>query len=246
MKRTVLMCLLLTSNLVFNTVIASVTVVVNKEHYEFTYEPRLVEVLEPIANQENWYWPGSALYQADDIQLEKTRESLLDNLLTLSKRYTAEEPNIARSLEHLRTTIIGWRLARRLPVTVDYDLARVVASANPRLPNDKYILNLTPRMNTVQLFGAINGTVNLPHRAHADVSEYMTSQQLTDLADKDLVIILQADGREIIAPVAYWNKTHQEVMPGSQLFVPFKQSLFKPEFTVINKQIINLALNRVQ
>jgi hypothetical protein len=66
------------------------------------------------------------------------------------------------------------------------------------------------------------------------------------LADKDRVIILQADGREVTAPVAYWNKTHQEVMPGSQLFVPFKQTLFQSEFDTINQQIMTLALNRVQ
>jgi hypothetical protein len=48
------------------------------------------------------------------------------------------------------------------------------------------------------------------------------------------------------APVAYWNKAHQEVMPGSQIFVPFKQSIFQPELATINQQIINLALNRVQ
>jgi hypothetical protein len=246
MKRTVLMCLLLTSNLVFNTVIASVTVVVNKEQYEFTHEPRLVEVLAPIADQGKWYWLGSALYRADDIQLEKTRESLLGNILTLSKRYRTEQPKTARSLEQLRATISSWTIARRLPVKIDYDLARIVASANPRLPHGKYILKLTPRMDTVQLFGAINETVNLPHRAHADVSEYMTGQQLTNLADKDRVIILQADGRKIIAPVAYWNKTHQEVMPGSQLFVPFKQTLFQSEFDTINQQIMTLALNRVQ
>ncbi|MFT7008465.1 MAG: asparagine N-glycosylation enzyme membrane subunit Stt3 [Colwellia sp.] len=246
MKITVLMCLLLTSNLVFNTVIASVTVVVNKEQYEFTHEPRLVEVLAPIANQGKWYWPGSALYRADDIQLEKKRESLLENILTLSKRYVTVQPITALSLEQLRATISSWSLARRLPVKVDYDLARIVASANPQLPHGKYILKLTPRMNTVQLFGAVNKTSNVPHLAHADASEYITRQTLTNLANKDIVMVIQADGREITIPVAYWNKNHQEVMPGSQIFVPFKESLFHPEFALINQQIMTLALNRVR
>jgi hypothetical protein len=60
------------------------------------------------------------------------------------------------------------------------------------------------------------------------------------------VIIIQADGRNTTVPIAYWNKAHQEAMPGSQIFIPFKQSLFKTDFVSINQQIITLALNRLQ
>jgi hypothetical protein len=86
----------------------------------------------------------------------------------------------------------------------------------------------------------------VPHLGHADASEYITRKTLTDLANKDYVMLIQADGREITIPVAYWNKNHQEIMPGSQIFVPFKESLFHPEFALINQQIMTLALNRVR
>jgi hypothetical protein len=246
MNKLVLMCLLLLGTLTLNTVTASVTVTVKQQQYVFTHQPLLVEVLAPIAAQENWYWPMAALYQEGDIQLEKTRQSLLNNLSALSKRYRTEKPQIGQSIEQLQVTITRWHLARRFPIKIDYDLARIVAAANPRLPNGKYILDLSPRMDTVQLFGAVNKTNYVPHLAHADASEYITRQTLTDLADKDIVMVIQADGRDITSPVAYWNKTHQEVMPGSQLFVPFKESLFHPEFALINQQIMTLALNRVR
>jgi hypothetical protein len=246
MNKIVLMCLLLLGTLTLNTVTASVTVTVKQEQYVFTHEPLLVEVLAPIAAQENWYWPMAALYQEGDIQLDKTRQSLLNNLSTLTKRYQTEKPQLGQSIEQLKATIASWRLAQRFPVKIDYDLARIVAAANPKLPKGKYILDLLPRMDTVQLFGAVNKTSNVPHLAHADASEYITRQTLTNLANKDYVMLIQADGREIKTPVAYWNRTHQEVMPGSQLFVPFKESLFHPEFALINQQIITLALNRVR
>jgi len=245
MNTTVLMCFLILGCLTFNTVMASVTVIVKQKQYIYTHEPQLVEVLAPIANQENWYWPSAALYQADDIQLEETRQLLLNSLSNLIKTYQKKEPEIALSLKQLQVTIASWRLARRLPIKIDFDLARIVASANPRLPQGKYILNIAPRMNIVQLFGAVNGTINVPHLAYADVSKYITHQNRTGLADKSYVMLIQADGREITTPVAYWNKAHQEVMPGSQLFVPFKQSLFHPEFALINQQIMTLALNRL-
>jgi len=246
MNKTVLMCLLLLDGLVINAVMASVTVVVKQQQYVFTHEPRLIEVLAPIADQKNWYWPSATLYLAEDIKLEETRQSLLNNLTTLLADYQKEEPEIALSLEQLQTTIASWHLARRLPIRIDYDLARISVAANPQLPNGKYILDIALRMNTVQLFGAVNITTNIPHLPHADVSEYITGQSLTDLANKDYVMLIQADRRKITAPIAYWNKNHQEVMPGSQLFVPFKLSLFHPEFALINKQIMTLAQNRVQ
>jgi len=245
MNRSVLICLLLLGSLTLNTVAASVSIELKQKQYVFAHEPQLVEVLALIANQENGYWPRAALYQVDDIQLEKTRQLVLNSLSVLIKRYRTEEPEVALSLEQLQATITHWRLARRLPIKIDYDLARIVAAANPLLPQGKYILDISPRMDTVQLFGAVKRTSHVLHLPHADVSEYITHQTRTDLADKDYVVLIQADGRKITAPVAYWNKTHQEVMPGSQLFVPFKQSLFHPEFAFINQQIMTLALNRV-
>ena len=246
MNKSILICLFLLSGFTFNAVIAAVTVTVNQEQYVFEHEPSLVEVLTPIINKQSLYWPTATLYQSGNTKLEEMRFSLLTHLRALATRYLLEEPEIAQSLQQLQTTITSWRLAQRLPITIDYDLARVIASKNPRFPKGEYILYLTPRMDSVQLFGAINNTREVPHLAHADVSEYMTHQTLMDLADKDYVMIIQADGRKIKAPLAYWNKSHQEVMPGSQLFVLFKQSLFHPEFAIINQQIITLALNRVQ
>lgn len=246
MNKLVLICLLLLSNVALNTVRASVTVIVGKEQYTFSHEPRLVEVLTPIANRQNWYWPSAVLYRADDSQLEKTRQLLLSKLSHLSKRYQSEGPNLAVSFEQLKATISRWHLARRLPVKIDYDLARIAEAANPQLPHGKYILELTERKNTVSLFGAIDKTRILAHIAHADVSKYIADQIRTDLANKDFIVLIQADGREIKASVAYWNESHQEVMPGSQIFIPFKQPLFQPEFANINKEIVALALNRLQ
>jgi hypothetical protein len=246
MNKSILTSLLLISSFACNTVIAAVTVTLEQQQYDFIHDPRLVEVLAPIANKKSVYWPAASLYYIADTQLEKTRQLVLNNIATVLKRYATDKPQIALSLERLQSTITSWRLARRLPIKIDYDLARIVDAANPRLASGKYILAVSPRMNTVQLFGAVNQTDNVPHLAHTDVSKYITQQTLTALADKDYVMIIQADGRKIKAPAAYWNKAHQEVMPGSQLFVPFNQSIFTSEFAAINQQIMYLALNRVR
>ena len=233
------------SNLAFNQVLASVTVSVKSEQYIFDHEPHLVEVLEPIANQKNWYWPGVALYTVENEKLEEIRRLLQISLSNLIGRYETNAPETAQSLIQLKKTISSWRLAQRLPIKVDYDLARIDTSANPRLPKGEYVLDLTIRKDSVQLFGAVNKPTEIPHIPHSDVSEYIVNQNLTELANKDLVILIQTDGRKIIAPVAYWNKKHQEAMPGSQIFVPFKESWLQPEFERVNQQIMALAHNRL-
>jgi hypothetical protein len=246
MNISILMRLSILISFAFNTAIASVTVTVNQEQYVFDHEPRLVEVLAPIANQANWYWPSATLYRADDIELEEKRKLLINTLYDLVQRYQIDEPEIAKSLTQLQASITSWHLAQRLPIKIDYDLARMVNASNPQLPKGEYILALTPRVSTVQMFGAVNKTNDIPHLPYTDISDYITSRNLSSLANKDVVVIIQADGRLVESPMAYWNKTHQEVMPGSQLFVPFEESLFKPEFAAINQQIMILALGRVR
>jgi hypothetical protein len=246
MNISILMRLSILVSFAFNTAIASVAVTVNQEQYVFDHQPRLIEILAPIESQANWYWPSATLYQASDVALEKKRKLLINSLSSLVQRYQTDEPKIAKSLAQLQAYITNWRLAQRLPIKIDYDLARMVAAANPQLPKGEYILSLTPRINTVQMFGAVNKSSEIPHLPYTDISEYITSRNLSSLANKNVIIIIQADGRLIKSPVAYWNKTHQEVMPGSQLFIPFEESLFKPEFAVINQQIMTLSLGRVQ
>jgi hypothetical protein len=246
MKKTFLMCLLLLSNLSLKTAMASVTVTVGNEQYIFSHEPRLSEILAPLADQQDWYWPSTVLFEADESQLEKTRQLLLNNLSTLSKRYYSENPSLALSIDQLKMTITNWSLARRLPITIDYDLARIVAAANPKLPYGKFILELTERKNILPLFGAVNHTTNVTHLAHSDVSMYVSDQIRSDLANRDYLILIQADGRIIKTPIAYWNRAHQEAMPGSQLYIPFREPLLQPEFAIINQQVMVLALNRLQ
>jgi hypothetical protein len=246
MIKNLLICLLILKSFILATASAEVTVTVEQQSYTFVYEPRLADVLSTIAHKQSWYWPSAALFKSENSDLETTRQLLLKNLTTLIESYKTDNANLAASLEQLKKTIASWRLAKRLPVKVDYDLARLVAASNPQLSHGQYLLELNQRKNTVQLFGAVHKTMQINHQNHADASQYLSEQMRSDLANKDHVILMQADGRKIKVPVAYWNKKHQEIMPGSQIFVPFKESIFHPEFSLVNQQIVTLALNRLQ
>jgi len=231
--------------LAFDSASAEVTVQVNQQHYVFTNEPHLVEVLTPLAAQQNWYWPAATLYKIDNSALEQTRQAVLNQLSILATAQQPKNPSLKLALEQLAADITNWSLARRLPTAIDYDLARIKAQANPQFTQGDYILALAQRSNIVHILGAVNYSQHVAHLPNTDVSDYITKQSLTNLADKDYVIVIQANGTVVKAPTAYWNKKHQEVMPGSQLFVPFKENLFTPEHSKINQQIVKLAVNRV-
>ncbi|MFT6895648.1 MAG: hypothetical protein ACJA13_000045 [Paraglaciecola sp.] len=245
MKNLDLIGLLAMGCLALTSARAEVTVQVNQQQYIFEHEPRLVEVLAPIATEQNWYWPAAAVYEIDNSELESTRQEVLNQLSILAKAQMPKNAQLKLAVEQLAADITNWTLARRLPIAIDYELARIKAAANPQFPPGNYIVSIAPRPNIVFVLGAVTYSRHVVHLPNADVSDYMAKQSLTILADKDYVIVIQADGTVVKAPAAYWNKIHQEVMPGSQLFVPFKESLFAPELSKINQQIIKLALNRV-
>lgn len=246
MNKLSLICLFILANLTWSNTHASVKVTLNQDIYEFVNEPNLFEVLKFVKEPDNFYWPSATLYYVDaDKELEGIRKLVIKKLSKLIDDYQIDNPLLALSLKQLQATITSWHLAKRLPIEINYYIAQVKSTFNPRLPHGQYVLTLPPRKNTVQVFGAIKTTNITPHQGNSDVSAYVAKQVTTSLANKDYAILLQADGRIIKTPIAYWNKGHQEVMPGSQLFIPFEESLFQPELRVINEQIITLAKNRL-
>ena len=59
------------------------------------------------------------------------------------------------------------------------------------------------------------------------------------------MILIQANGHVESIPTTEWNAKAVEIMPGSQLFIPFKQSYFGEDVKRINQIITTLAVNRV-
>tara|TARA_R110001606_G_scaffold236495_1_gene384520 strand:- start:464 stop:1198 length:735 start_codon:yes stop_codon:yes gene_type:complete len=212
----------------------------------FTYpnSVRLSEALTPLAEQNDIYWPAAALYQTND-ELNKTRQALLENLNIIQKRFASQDTELLTATNQLVKVVSSWQIAKRSPIEIDIDLARVQPSKNPLLTAGHYILSAAPRSKTVFVFGAVKQTLVVAHRPYSDVADYRSNVLRIDAANQDYIYIIQADGRVILAPSAYWNKHHQEVMPGSMLFVPFTESLFHPEFEKINSLLVSLAKNRV-
>lgn len=223
---------------------SAVTVDINSSHYQFNANPRLNEVLAPVALQGNWYWPAAALYQLDSDEPEQLRQQLLQQIAEL-KQHNSADNNLVTTLQSLEQQLASWRLARRIVLPIDYDFSRARPEFNPRFDDGAYLLQLTQRPDSVYLFGALNSAMTVVHRGAAAAADYITSAQLTASANTAELVILQPDGKVQMAGVAYWNPTHIEAMPGAQLFIPLKSELFNSQLEILNQGLLELAIHRV-
>ncbi|MDX1538527.1 capsule biosynthesis GfcC family protein [Arsukibacterium sp.] len=226
---------------------AAVNIEINHQNYNFKTEPRLVEVLAPVALQQNWYWPAAKLYRLNSSGLnsnepEHLREKVLLQLQALQRNV---KPALQQELAALQLQIKSWKLAERILIPIDYDLARAQQPFNRRFQPGNYKLQLVSRPVTVLVWGAIEKSLTLTHSGATAVSDYLPSVMRSDFADKAYVYIIQPDGRIIRAGVAAWNQQHLEAMPGAQVFIPFAESWFGADMNSLNKSILALALHWV-
>ena len=236
-----LLCCILT---VSCSVYGATKITINGNAFSFETKPRMVDVLAPLALQEDWYWSASSLYRIGDNDLNAKRNEVINKLEKLLKNDSLgiKQQN---AIAILINQILQWKLAERIPIVIDYDFARTNTSRNPLFDEGEYQLNLLKRPGKVYVFGALLDRNTLNHKNAADVSEYITTLPLTSHNDKDYVYIIQADGRTQRVPYAYWNRGHQEIMPGSQLYVPFRPQFFSSGNEELNEQIVFLAANRI-
>lgn len=230
--------------LIAPSVYAAVTVDINDNLYQFDTNPRLNEVLAPVALQDNWYWPAAVLYQLNSDEPEQLRRQLLQQIAEI-KQYNATDTALVATLQSLERQLKSWRLAKRITMSIDYDFARIRPELNPRFDDGAYLLQLKLRPAIVYPFGAVHSDITLTHRGAAAVADYLTSARPTASANAAELIVLQPDGKVKTAGVSYWNHTHTEAMPGAQLFIPLKSQLFNSQLEILNQGLLELAFHRV-
>lgn len=218
-----------------------VQVTVNQQLYQFKSLPRLTDVLAPVALEQDWYWPATALYQhtAKPAQL---RSQLLDLLADLQKDAL---PELQQTLLSLSQQISSWQLAERISYSVDYDVARIRPSTNPTFTEGDYSIRLVTRPTRIVVTGAAANPGSLNHQAAADVDSYLQQLVLLPGADTEQPVIINPDGRVLLLTAGYWHNQHLELMPGATLLIPLKPGLFSDKFNELNSQLIELARHRV-
>lgn len=220
----------------------AVSVTVNGQISNYAYSPRLTEVLAPVALTQQWYWPASRLYRTDSTEPEILRKQVLEEIDKLSSE--AKEP-LQQTYQMLAADIRNWRLAKRIPINLDFDLARINPVSNPRFEPGQYNLTLSTRPTQVYIFGAINRTVEMPHLGSALVDQYLIQLHISSFADKQRVWVMQPDATFNETLIQSWANKPASVMPGAVIFIPFAANVFNKEIDKLNTLLLALAVNRV-
>jgi hypothetical protein len=221
--------------------VAKVTVSINQQYYEFATEPRLVEVLAKVANDANWYWPATNLYRLETDEPSQLRNDIVARLKLVQ---SSANKNKSTQINNLIEQISAWKLAKRIGIKIDYDLAQTNPKFNPRFDEGKYLLNVTLRSNTFSVFGLVKQETPILLEKHQCAQTYI-HEHFSALINKDNIFIIQPDGHTFKTGIAYWNAGCVDIMPGSQIYLPLEESQFFSNNSELNKLIVELALDRI-
>ncbi|GAC15440.1 capsule biosynthesis GfcC family protein [Aliiglaciecola lipolytica] len=217
--------------------ISQVVVKVNDNTISFEENPRLNQVLDSIGLKQNWYWQSSKLFKLDSEYAEQKRDELLLQLNAITSD--------ADSVEKLQTQIKGWKLATHMNAVIDYDLARYHRSSNPLFESGKYELVVTKRPTKLYVFGAVDQPTTIEYDNTVCIKNQLKQVNKTESADRNIVYAIQPNGKIREIPVAYWNHSCLQVMPGSQIFVPLAEHQWFEQNKRVNQLIAKLAVNRI-
>jgi hypothetical protein len=208
--------------------------------------PRLTQIFSQLEDVSKVYWPAAALFATNRPVIEHKRRAVLQQLQRLEQHWQQEnQAAYVVSLQSLTQQMTEWQLAYRVPVVVDYDLARILPEHNPRLDPGQYHLLLPTRSESIRVLGQVPYERLLLHRGASSVNAYLN--ELTSVRDHNpsWVYVIQASGQLDKVGVAYWNKQHYELMPGSQLFIPMADSMLPGDFRSLNQDIAELLVHRM-
>ena len=241
-KHSLLLVISCTTFLLSTGVKAKVEVNINGAGYSFSTQPRLSEVLSPVAAMDNWYWPASRLYRNSDVVSSNLKKQVLNSLIEHSaknNRYTSSYQSIAQEIG-------SWSLLDTVLINIDFDLARISQSDNPLFEPDQYEMFLTPRPSTLYIFGAVNEALVISYPDNTCIHNMLSQVTMLNGADKSQVYIIDPSGNIRTVATAYYSKHCVSLIPGAIIFVPLQEGLLLNHHAIINMDIAKLVMHRTQ
>lgn len=217
-----------------------VSVQINSEFtLKFSEQPRLLDVLQQSGFNASTYWPEAALYRVDNVNSIQPK---LQRVLTLLQSLAKEDPEHVNLLYRY---LSSGSYEKRITIPLDIDLSRVHIRNNPMVDPGEYKLVIGPRSGVVTVLGAVRKPGTQTVNAKMTVAEYSRQAEITRLADKSFVWIIDAGGNVTRNGTAYWNTDTAFPGVGSIIYVPFASSFSDNELDWLNQSIIELLINRV-
>lgn len=200
-------------------------------------------VTRPELHDYSW-WSGSVIAekQATEQQL-KQKQQLLTRLSELATHYQQNDnAEAASAVKLLSQHLASIAVTGRQFVPLDPDWIRLHPVDNRRLEGE-YSLYVTKQPDTVEVVGLISPQGKQPFQVASDVAAYLEKHPLLPGSNPDHAWVISPEGKVTKLPIAYWNQRHNEVMPGSLIFIGF--SSLPDTYRDLNQQIISLLTHRI-
>jgi hypothetical protein len=228
--------------LIMHKAIACVDIDINGTTFSYEAPQRLSTLLAPVAHSDNWYWQSSSLFEPNNTDILSKKRDVLAQLKLLQEK--TDDNDLASDLAYVYEQISQWQVARRIHLDIDYDAARLNIQKNPEFACGQYSLYLQSRPAKVHFIGLAERT-SLPTKPMSIAKDYIFESRVKSSADPDFVYVISPTGELEKRGVAYWNTDHHQIIPGSQIYVPFFENRFIDTMKELNLAIVELAVNRV-
>ncbi|RKQ40303.1 capsule biosynthesis GfcC D2 domain-containing protein [Enterobacter sp. R1(2018)] len=207
----------------------------------FTGVERLADLVSQPSLSRAW-WPGAVISERQaSAAAEQQHQKLLSDLSGLAAR---EDGDDAAAINSVRRQLQAVKVTGRQFVDLDPDWVRVRPRANVPL-HGEYSLWAGPQPTSITLTGLVSSPGVKPFVAGRSVDEYLDGVNTLSGADRSFAWVVYPDGKTEKAPVAWWNKRHVELLPGSIIFVGFSDRLFDSEFNELNQRILTSLSHRI-
>lgn len=187
------------------------------------------------------FWPAAGLFEKGlQAEVDAERSQVISQLQLLNERWEGDNKV---AVQDLIAVLDSYQYGRRVPFTLHYDLALMGLGTDPML-NADYLLQLPARTETVSVLGAVKKTLLTDWQPRTSAAEYVQKvEPLFWYANDSTVSVIQPNGTEKTHSIAYWNRVHADLVPGSIVFVPFRR--LPSEFSTLNSDIVSLLSSRM-
>ena len=222
----------------------TVSIMINKQTYQFDRPIRLSSALSIVADNGDWYWPSASAFDLTNPKAEREKEIALSQIRTLLTQFDKDsETHVA--LQNLYEQVASWTVSIRIDMPISYNRARLFFEDNPMFQPGKYWIRLNGRPNVVHFSGAVVKPGAYKHQSDTSVYTAVHTVKKAVDADRSHVYVIDPRGNIEEKGIAYWNLDFAQLMPGSQVYVPISSELFSDKLKQLNERVAALAVHRV-
>lgn len=222
----------------------TVSIMINKQTYQFDRPIRLSSALSIVADNGDWYWPSASAFDLTNPEAEREKEIALSEIRTLLTQF-GKDSKTHEALKNLYEQVASWTVSTRIDMPISYNRARLFFEDNPMFQPGKYWIRLNGRPNVVHFSGAVVTPGAYKHQSDTSVYTAVHTVKKAVDADRSHVYVIDPMGNIEEKGIAYWNLDFAQIMPGSQVYVPISSELFSDKLKQLNKRVAALAVHRV-